>query len=577
MTDIKNYESFVRIEPVNEGLSSDKKYYVETVDGLRLLLRVSDISEYERKNTMYEMMERVAVLGVPMPRPVDFGICDSGKSVYQLLTWCDGDNLENKLPSLSETEQYTIGLKAGEILRKIHSIPAPDDIEDWAVRYIRVNGDRIKSFAECGVQIYGSDAILQYFEDNKSLLKGRPQCFHHGDFHVGNFLVTENQDLSVIDWELLDYDNFADPWEEFNRLGNSKVVPHYATGLIRGYFGGSTQHGSEPPEEFWRLLALYLSTGALMLVSWAFYVQQDCLEYAIENANDVLSWFDHIRNPVPSWYLKNFHVQYIDGIPCKLKEPFDFSFLSEYGKVFKVFDEQSSGNISFGIVNGDRRYFLKFAGAQPEMYNNEPADAVDRLKYATQVYQDLKHPNLIKFIKAEEIGDGYAALFEWEDAIGIEPLYSPEYIRFMEMPTENKTQAFEEIMGFHAYIASKGYVAIDFYDGSILYNYDYNKVIICDIDFYQKSPYIGDLGIICGSVRFSSPEERESGAIMDEITNVYTMGAIAFMLFSSSDRSPEAWTLNMALYDVAKKAVSDDRNLRQQSIAELIAEWRAAK
>ena len=60
-------------------------------------------------------------------------------------------------------------------------------------------------------------------------------------------------------------------------------------------------------------------------------------------------------------------------------------------------------------------------------------------------------------------------------------------------------------------------------------------------------------------------------AVMDEITNVYTMGATAFALFAYGDRSPEAWPLNMALYDVVKKAVSDDRDERQQSIEFIIS------
>ena len=79
-----------------------------------------------------------------------------------------------------------------------------------------------------------------------------------------------------------------------------------------------------------------------------------------------------------------------------------------------------------------------------------------------------------------------------------------------------------------------------------------------------------------GSSRFMSPEEFKLGAVIDEITNVYTMGATAFALFAYGDRSPEAWTLNTALYDVAKKAVSDDRSQRQQSIEQFITEWRAA-
>lgn len=301
MKDIPGYNNFEKIEPIDKGLSGDKKYYIKTASGQRMLLRVADISEYERKETIFNMMKHAAVLDIPMPCPVDFGVCNGGKNVYQLLTWCDGENLETVLYTLSETKQYALGLKAGEILRKIHSIPAPDKLEDWSIRYIKVNDDRVRAFSTCGVQIEGSNAILRYYEDNKHLLNSRPQCLHHGDYHIGNFIITDNCDLSVIDWELLDYGNFADPWEEFNRLGNSKIIPHFATGLIRGYFEG------EPSAEFWRLLAFYLSAGALMLVVWAFYLQQDELEYSIKNVNDVLCWFDNMNNPVPTWYLKDFY------------------------------------------------------------------------------------------------------------------------------------------------------------------------------------------------------------------------------------------------------------------------------
>jgi aminoglycoside phosphotransferase (APT) family kinase protein len=300
MIGIPESENFKKIKPLDKGLSGDKKYYIENADGRRLLLRINDIAQHDRKKTMFEMMKHAAVLGIPMPQPVAFGLCDDGKSVYQLLTWCDGEDAEAVLPKLSGAEQYVLGAKSGEILQKIHSISAPNYLEDWAIRYTEVNSDRIKAFNKCGIQIEGSDAILRYFEENEHLLNGRPQCFRHGDYHNGNFLISDKHDLFVIDWELLDYDNFGDPWEEFVRIGNSEVIPHFTTGQLRGYFGG------EPPTEFWHLLALYLSAGALMLVTWAFYLQQDCLEYSVQNANNVLRWFDNMNNPIPTWYLKDY-------------------------------------------------------------------------------------------------------------------------------------------------------------------------------------------------------------------------------------------------------------------------------
>jgi serine/threonine-protein kinase len=74
-----------------------------------------------------------------------------------------------------------------------------------------------------------------------------------------------------------------------------------------------------------------------------------------------------------------------------------------------------------------------------------------------------------------------------------------------------------------------------------------------------------------------SPEEFSLGAVIDEITNVYAMGATAFSLFSDSDRSSEKWPLDTRLYDVVKQAVSNDRGQRQRSIRQLIEEWRAVK
>jgi serine/threonine-protein kinase len=84
-------------------------------------------------------------------------------------------------------------------------------------------------------------------------------------------------------------------------------------------------------------------------------------------------------------------------------------------------------------------------------------------------------------------------------------------------------------------------------------------------------------GIMGHMIRTSSPEERTDGVLIDEISNVYNMGAMAFVLFTNSERSPEAWPLSSELYAVALRAVSDERSKRQQTIEQFITEWRAVK
>jgi len=78
---------------------------------------------------------------------------------------------------------------------------------------------------------------------------------------------------------------------------------------------------------------------------------------------------------------------------------------------------------------------------------------------------------------------------------------------------------------------------------------------------YAKTPYKNPIGRMWGSSRFMSPEEFELGAVIDEVTNVYTMGATAFAFFGNErDRCFEQWALSKELFDVAKRAVNDDRS-----------------
>lgn len=267
----------------------------------------------------------------------------------------------------------------------------------------------------------------------------------------------------------------------------------------------------------------------------------------------------------------------MDDVPYKLKEPFDMSFIKRYGRVFKVYDDQDSGNICFGVQNGENRYFVKFAGAPTVQYAGTPGNAIARLKASVPVYRDLAHPNLVKLIKAVKAGSGFAVIFEWTDGECMGRQYPQSRQKFLQMSANTKLDVFDAILSFHAHIIDKGYVAIDFYDGSIMYDFSVKKTLICDIDFYSKALYINNMGRMWGSSRFMSPEEFKLGAVIDEITNVYLMGATAFALFAGYERTPEKWQLSEELYNVALKAVSNERSQRQQSILHFIEEWNKAR
>lgn len=284
---------FQNAKKISEGMSSDEKYHCIR-DNKECLLRIADGSEYEQKKAEYEHLERLSKAGLPVPECIDFSKSDDGAHVFTLLSWIPGEDADQVLPKMNHRDQYELGTQAGDILRRIHeTAPAPDLSKNWYDRYFEVIEPRLDAFKQKGIPFEGSETILGFIEDNKHLLKTRPLCHHHGDYHMGN-LIVRNGKVWVIDWHTVDFDGVGDPWYEFNRLGID--YPAFATGQIDGYFD------NEVPEEFWKLFALYLATSTLTSIVWAKYRAPEALNRVMERNQQVLGMFDQMENPVPLWH-----------------------------------------------------------------------------------------------------------------------------------------------------------------------------------------------------------------------------------------------------------------------------------
>jgi len=271
-------------------------------------------------------------------------------------------------------------------------------------------------------------------------------------------------------------------------------------------------------------------------------------------------------------------VQTIDGISFQMKEAYDFSFISKYGKAFKIFDSSYSGTIGFGVEKAGKRYFLKFAGAKTwnATYPNTE-DTIMRLKITVPKYKELKHPLLVNQVGAEEIGGGFMTVYDWFDGEDCGYMRPEMQEKLLALPNKEKLRIYEAILDFHAHVVECGYVAVDFNKGAIIYNFDNGNLALCDIDFYSRQYHLNGYSGIWGDPDFKSPEESRTGAVIDEVSNVYTMGAAAFYFFADNDKnSREKWILGNESYEGAKKAVNEQRSQRQQTIKELINDWKTA-
>lgn len=293
--EIRDARTWTSIKQIYAGWSSDKKYYIQTNDDRELLLRLADISQYERKKWEYESVRRLMHTDILMFRPVDFGICNEGKSVYSLFTWIEGKDAREAIPKLPPSEQYRLGLKSGEILRAMHEIPALSQSPSWAERYNLKIDKYIANYSACGIHFEGDEQVLNYIEAHRYLLESRPMTFQHGDYHVGNMVVSSSGELGIIDFNRLDD---GDPWEEFNRITwCANESAEFASGRIHGYFHG------EAPESFFKLLALYIACNQIASVPWAIPYGEAEVKCMLERAEQLLEWYNGFESSVPSWYL----------------------------------------------------------------------------------------------------------------------------------------------------------------------------------------------------------------------------------------------------------------------------------
>ncbi|MGI6200329.1 MAG: serine/threonine protein kinase [Christensenellales bacterium] len=279
----------------------------------------------------------------------------------------------------------------------------------------------------------------------------------------------------------------------------------------------------------------------------------------------------------------------IDGVAYQLGAPHDFSWLHDYGRVFAVFDRQDSGNIAFGVAGPEGKRFVKYAGAPTLRCPDDPAQAVARLRAAVQPYRDLRHPNLVHLRQEREVGAGYALIFDWVqgqclhahwDAAAHPEYTHPQspYERYRRLPLNKRLNSLATILDVHAAVERAGYVAVDLYDGSLIYDFSTDATTVCDIDFYAPGPLINTMGRMWGSSRFMSPEEFTLGAAIDARSNVFSLGAMAFVfLGGGKNRDRALWEAGDALYGVMQRAMSPERDLRYPTVAALKAAFDQAR
>jgi aminoglycoside phosphotransferase (APT) family kinase protein len=294
ISDIPLSNEWTTVRSINEGWSTDKKYYVKDNRGEQYLLRISSGTCYQEESHLYDSFKKLNKIDIPVSKLLKSGLCNNGKNTYRLFNWIEGIEIQKILGNLSEEEQYKNGFDAGNILRKIHEIGSPSDRLSWGEHYNQKIEKKIILYNNCGITFPNSERLMGFIQNKRSLIYGRPQSFHHGDFHIGNMLITPDEQLAIIDFNRLDY---GDPWEEFNRIPwSASESSWFATGQINGYFGNKV------PKGFFELMALYIAVNQLGAIPWAIPEGDKELKVVLNQTKEVLEWYENFEQIIPKWY-----------------------------------------------------------------------------------------------------------------------------------------------------------------------------------------------------------------------------------------------------------------------------------
>ncbi|MEE1832432.1 serine/threonine protein kinase [Streptomyces sp. SP17KL33] len=259
-----------------------------------------------------------------------------------------------------------------------------------------------------------------------------------------------------------------------------------------------------------------------------------------------------------------------DGVEGPMGE-----YLARTGDVFRVFGKQDSGCVAYGVHLPDRdeRWFVKTAVA---------AAGRRSLERAWGFHRAVRHPVIVPQLHRIASRDGPAAVMPWRDG---EVLYDPAergrgdrtspgspMARFRSLPVDRIEAAFARVLDAHLAIEDAGYVAVDLYDGALLYDFAAAEMSLIDLDEYRPGPFVSDAERLPGSTRFMAPEEFVRGATIDVRTMVHALGRTARLLLDAGDEE-RAWRGTAAQLDVLERATHPDPGERFAGVREFREGW----
>ncbi len=255
-------------------------------------------------------------------------------------------------------------------------------------------------------------------------------------------------------------------------------------------------------------------------------------------------------------------------------------FLDSTGRIFATFGPpaQDSGNLSFGVQTPAGRFFVKTTDPDAAVLLPFEERTV-LLRNAAALAERCPHPAMPVLKNVLESPVGPVLVYDWVEGELLrrnpgDPASAHD--RFRALPVTDIVAALDVVYDLHGLLAGAGYVAADFYDGCLIYDFAAKRLQVVDLDHYHLGPFTNRMGRLFGSSRFMAPEEFEHGAVIDERTTVFNLGRAGRTFLGDADAGEEGFRGGERLYGVLEKACAPDPDDRHESVKRFLEAWRTA-
>ena len=169
------------------------------------------------------------------------------------------------------------------------------------------------------------------------------------------------------------------------------------------------------------------------------------------------------------------------------------AYLAQVGRIFRAFRGHDSHCVSYGVEVQGMRYFVK---------SSDHSQGIASLERARHMASVARHRALPSYHTSIRTPEGQALVYDWapgevlwdgytftREQRASDPVCA--HVRFRALPMHRVLDALDAVYDAHVMLADRGFVAVDLYDGSILYDFEGHTTTLCDLDEYHLGPFAG--------------------------------------------------------------------------------------